>query len=536
MVLSAVRVAPLALAAAVATLSTFARADAWGGYANDPQHTAISPVASQPLQTIKWQTPVDLAPPPGEYLLLHYGSPSITSGNTVIVPVKTATGFQVSAFNGTTASGASPTPIWTQPTDYTLPPTGQGATYSWTPPYSPALSNGTLYYAGAGGTVYSRSALDTPGVVAPTQRAFYGIANYNANQAAYNAGVGISTPITADSLGNIYFGYQTTNSAPGGITNGIARISAAGVGTFFQANQLTVGVNPAGMTQVVTNCAPALSPDGSTVYVAMSNGNDGRLVALNSTSLAQINSVPLIDPQTNTAARLPNIGTASPTVGPDGDIYFGVLDNAGTSRGFLTHFSAALVTKPAGGFGWDDTASIVPASMVPGYSGTSTYLIMTKYNNYAQTGGKGDNRLAILDPNATQLDTRNNPTGQNIMKEILTIKGPTIDDDHPGFVPDAVKEWCINTAAVDPLTKSILVNSEDGSLYRWDLTTNTLTQAISITAGIGEAYTPTAIGPDGTVYAINNAILFAVGAVPEPTTLSLLACGIPLLLRRRRAI
>jgi hypothetical protein len=64
---------------------------------------------------------------------------------------------------------------------------------------------------------------------------------------------------------------------------------------------------------------------------------------------------------------------------------------------------------------------------------------------------------------------------------------------------------------VDPQTKSILANSEDGKLYRWDLTTNTLSQSVVLTTGIGEAYTPTVIGVDGHVYAINNAILFAVG-------------------------
>ena len=74
-----------------------------------------------------------------------------------------------------------------------------------------------------------------------------------------------------------------------------------------------------------------------------------------------------------------------------------------------------------------------------------------------------------------------------------------------------MREWCINTAAVDPYTKSAIINSEDGTVYRWDFTTNTLLQALNLTAGRGEAYTPTIIGPDGTVYAINDAILFAVG-------------------------
>ena len=48
-------------------------------------------------------------------------------------------------------------------------------------------------------------------------------------------------------------------------------------------------------------------------------------------------------------------------------------------------------------------------------------------------------------------------------------------------------------------------------MYHWDFTTNTLTEMVRLTTGRGEAYTPTAIGVDGTAFAINDAILFAVG-------------------------
>src|SRR5262245_17420878 len=75
----------------------------WSSYGHDAQHTAISSVASQPLNQIRWQTPVDLQPQySGSSLLIHYGSPLVTAANTVIIPVKTGTtdGFKVEARRG----------------------------------------------------------------------------------------------------------------------------------------------------------------------------------------------------------------------------------------------------------------------------------------------------------------------------------------------------------------------------------------------------------------------------------------------------
>ena len=77
--------------------------------------------------------------------------------------------------------------------------------------------------------------------------------------------------------------------------------------------------------------------------------------------------------------------------------------------------------------------------------------------------------------------------------------------------PNAVREWCINAAAIDPATSSALCGAEDGILYRWHFPTNSFTQSVVLTKGVGEAYTPTITGPTGIVYAINNATLFACG-------------------------
>jgi hypothetical protein len=233
------------------------------------------------------------------------------------------------------------------------------------------------------------------------------------------------------------------------------------------------------------------------------------LLALDSTTLAGKARVALLDPASGTPAWLSDDSTASPTTGPDGDVFFGVLEAnapAHNFRGWMLHFNAALsTTKTPGSFGWDNAASIVPASMVPSYTGNSSYLLLTKYNNYGGVGtGDGKNRVAILDPNATQRDAFSNAT---VMREVLTILGVTPD---PGY-PTGVKEWCINTAAVDPLTRSVVLNNEDGFLYRWSLVSNSFTERIALTNGQAEAYTPTAVGPDGVVYAMNNAGVFAVG-------------------------
>src|SRR5262249_20029687 len=216
---SALSLAAVLLVAGLAAHATSGAA--WIMFAGDPQHTAVSAVASQPLETIRWSTPVDLAPPSGE-ILIHYGSPLATPSNTIIVPIKTGPtgGFSVEALNG--QNGAA---IWSQTTDYVLP------LHNWTPSYSPALTPGNrLYFAGAGGTVYLR---DNPDSIGSTggQMAFFGMTNYLADRSNYDAKVFVDTPITSDSAGNIYFGFRTSGTTLLGLQSGVARIDTSGNGT-----------------------------------------------------------------------------------------------------------------------------------------------------------------------------------------------------------------------------------------------------------------------------------------------------------------
>ena len=474
----------------------------WNQFNGNPQHTGISSVAADPTDQILWSTADEQV---GSYFE-HFGEPIFTLADTVIVPViLNGPSFELEAFNGNTATGSNPTPLWTVTSNYIEPG------YDWLPPYQPVydpISN-RVYFAGPGGTLYY---ISNPDSASPTvsQEAFYGEANYTANESAYNTSIYIDTPLTVDNSGNLYFGFEETGSNPSGISDGgIGRVSAAGAGSYITTGT-AVG---AGSGAPALAAAPALSNDGSLLYEAVNDSYGPYLVEVNAASMTHMNAV-----------NVGNIGyfigesTASPMVAPDGTVFMGIFSGNG-SRGYMGHYSADLQTAyPVGAFGWDDTASIIPTSMVPSYTGTSPFLIATKYNYYAgYDNGNGVNKIAILDPYATMPDPNQGDSQALVMKEIMTATSPTEDSGNIGSYPDATREWCTNGTVVDPATDSIFINNEDGYDYRWNLGTNTLTQAVDLTPGYGEPYTPTSIGPNGVVYALNGGTIFALGGYSNYT-------------------
>lgn len=436
----------------------------------------------------------------GNDLFIHYGSPIVTPMNNVILPVKTGAG---DGFKFEERRATDGTLLWTQATDYSLPP------YGWIPSCAGTMSGwNTVAMPAGGGTILLRPS-DIANATA-TRIAFYGNAVYNANSSQYQANVKICTPLTQDLYGNVYFGFRVLGANDANLTSGYARVTPSGAGTWVSAAAATGNSN---YGQPVLNCAPAISPDGQTMYVAINGGgwSGGQLVALRTSSLQTIGQTDLFDPKSGVQAYLPDDGTASPIIGPDGDVYFGIEENPYGSnhlRGWLLHFDRTLaVAKPFGAFGWDDTPSIVPSYAVPSYTGSSSYLLLSKYNNYVEGGGDGVNKVAVLDPNTNAVEP---VSGIPCMKEILLRPGPTPDSDFPNN-PGAVREWCINSAVVDAKGRCAIVNNEDGRCYRWDLTNNKLTQTLVLTPGIGEAYTPTLMARGGISFAINNATLFAMG-------------------------
>ena len=418
-------------------------------------------------------------------------------------------------------NGATGALKYTLSTDYVLP------SHNWTPVYNPAIVGTRLYYAGAGGTIFHVDNIDSNAPGAPVREVFYtSLSQYLANASSYNTTVFVNTPIVSDADGNVFFGFRIQNTAPAPLStsqSGFARIDASGSGTYVLAGAVTP-TDPK-ITSDSHNVAPALSNDGATLYVVVKSAttsNYAYLAALNSTTLATRSAVFLRDPRNSNGAGVPDDGTASPMVGPDGDVFLGVMGNPyNGSRGWLLHFTGDLsAQRVPGAFGWDFTPGIVPASMVPSYSGPSTYLLAVKYNNYPVTDGNGINKIAVLDPNTTQTDFHPTAPGLVEMREVLSIIGPTPDTEYP-TVPNAVREWCVNAPAVNPSTSSVFVPSEDGRIYRWNLAENSITQSVALTAGVGEPYVPTVIGPDGTVYTLNGGYLFALGgALPASLTLA----------------
>lgn len=481
----------------------------WLGFARNAQHSALSGIASLPLTRLIWSTAVDLAPPYNNgALFAHYGSPVITRYNTVVVPVKIS-GGTAAAFRVEARIGANGQMVWSLDSDYRLPP------HNWVPSFNLAqVPDGPLCIPDSGGRLLLR---EDPDNASGVQRhaVFYGAAAYDAAPASFDATVFINTPPTTDSQGNIFFGFVVTGPNPvAGLTGGgIARIGADGSTTWITA---ATAAAEAAMTKTQTNAAPALSADERTLYVVVNNvpapgaRAQGRLLALDADTLAAQTRRVLLDPLTGAPAWVNDNATSSPLVGPDGDIYIGVLESNPPTHGFrgwLLHFDRTLtLLRTPGSFGWDNTPSIVPRAMVPQYVGPSDYLLCAKYNSYGGIGPAGDgrHRVAILDPNQTQVDAPF--SGATVMREVISILGVT-----PDTYPGGVKEWCINTAAVDPFTSSVLMNSEDGILYRWHLPTNAFTESLPLNNGYAQSYTPTAIGPDGRVYTVNNARLFSVG-------------------------
>ena len=306
---------------------------------------------------------------------------------------------------------------------------------------------------------------------------------------------------------------------------------------------------PCGSQRAALNIAPALAPDG-TIYTVSKNHFVTRynyLIAVNpnltgkwAASLrGRLNdgcgvSFPIgnpggananggcsagatfgVDPGTNEPppARVLDDSSATPTIAPDGSIFFGAYTRYNFAQGHMLHFSANGDFLNSFTFGWDNTPAIFPHH--------GTYSVIFKNNHYggpgfgsycddanwcpqrsaSQTLGPQSFFVTQFDPNLniewsfqntnTQSCTRN-PDGSL-----------SCQSDHPdGF------EWCVNAAIVDA-NGVVYANSEDGNLYAIGQG-GVFLQRIFQQLALGAAYTPASMDSKGRIYSQNDGRLFVV--------------------------
>ena len=198
------------------------------------------------------------------------------------------------------ASGGSATIA----SDYVLPP------HNWLPVYQPVLASvrgsnqQRLYYAGAGGTLFYVSNFDNkwPWPRPRTRVAFFGLDAFERDKAGFTSTVFVNTPLTADSLGNVFFGFRVQGNAPAPLStnqSGFARIAPDGSATYVLAG---VAAGDNAITRDTHNSAPALSNDEQTLYVVVKAGTTNAyayLLGLDARTLETKFKVFLKDPRNN---------------------------------------------------------------------------------------------------------------------------------------------------------------------------------------------------------------------------------------------
>jgi hypothetical protein len=222
-----------------------------------------------------------------------------------------------------------------------------------------------------------------------------------------------------------------------------------------------------------------------------------------------------VDPAQNRpgAGRVIEDGTYSPTIAPDGSIFFGTYARYNWAQGHMLKFSSSGQFLASYIFGWDITPAI--------YSHDGTYSVVMKDNHYSGLGSYCDDNT-LCPPDRTASDPSNPESFfiTQLSKDLVPewsfqntnqfscTRNPdgtiTCVQDHPhGF------EWCINAPAVDG-HGVVYGNSEDGSLYTINQGGG-LRDQLFLNLALGAAYTPLAISPDGKIYTENDGSLFVVG-------------------------
>lgn len=468
-------------------------------------------------------------------------------------------------------TNGQPVTAWTFPTDWKPEPNatnfllGFGGLGGWEPVFHPALANGSLYVPGAGGTVWK--------VNTTTGQAESHI-NPFAGGSIDAASTFVSSPLTADDNGNIYYNVielnsngnpwqqndvagawlvkVTPNDASATVTyaalvpNAPPGNSTHCLGTFFNLNDGGASLpwpppgrssppsQRCGSQRPGVNIGPAVAPDGTvyTVSVAHFDSQVAYLIAVN----------PNLTPKW--AATLQNrltdgCGVLLP-IAPQG------VNNLPNSCRYGTRVGVDPTTNANGSGSVVDEASSTP-TILP--DGSVLFGVLDNYNysrghlvhfdakgNYlnAYTFGwdstagvyahDGTYSILIKDnhyPSSAYCGFNNPvctpvPDGPYFVSQLdanMQVEWSFQNTTIDRNHPNGY-EWCVNAPVIDG-NGLVYVTSEDGNIYSVPQGNKgifkTPKQKTFLKEALGAAYTPLSIGDDGKVYSQNDGHLFVVG-------------------------
>ena len=468
----------------------------------------------------------------------------------------------------------APVQAWSFASDWKAP-----GNYSdfWEPVFHSVLANGALYVPGAGGTIFrvNKSTGDQIARINP-----FGIIDpntYTAGPISADSSGNLYYNVVKLQNGGSFYSKDSIDSwlvkvAP---DNSATKVSYSVLtpGTPGPDDPCEISFSTAllpwppsptavaptvrcGPMRVALNIAPAIAPDGTIYTITRSHAafanRSGYLVAVNpnltlkwisslnnrfsdgcGVAISQGGVLPPngqpggcraganfgVDPGVNHAGggRVLDDASSSPTVAPDGSVFYGAYTRYNYAQGHLMHFSSSGAYLGAYRFGWDLTPGIVRQG-----SGPNNYSVVIKDNQYGEVGTYCDTEAFCPSdrtiansagyPEAyfvTQLDR--NLVVQWRFQNTNTFScsrqpdgSVTCVSDHPnGF------EWCVNATVIDA-NGVVYANSEDGNLFAIN-PDGTLKQKIFQQLALGAAYTPASIGLDGKIYSQNAGHLFVAG-------------------------
>lgn len=574
----------------------------WAQWGSNPQHSGNVAVAGQSLNTkqadIVYDPFVDQEKAEnttlfGEAVLTVHEQAPITDGNDVYMVTKTGTYTScnpVGDWTNGTACGPNTwstmtwnetrytwengqlVQIWTFATDWKPEPNGTnfpqgiGGLVGWEPVFHPLDANNFIYVPGAAGTLWKVD--KNKGTSVSQINPFSGVSGVSATNTF------VSSPLTADANGNIYYNvleFNTTGNPWGNdmagawlvkvtSSDGASMVTYATLtptappatsttceGTFFSLNDGGASlpwppVSPAtpatqycGSQRPPTNLAPAIGTDGTIFTASMANFD------FQTTYLIAVNPDLTLKWSSSMQNRLTDgCGVLLP-IAPQG------VTNLANSCSYGATVGVDPTTNAPGSATLSDQASASPTVLPDGsvvlgaldnYNFSRGHLFhFDAQGNYlnAFTFGwdstpavyphGGTYSIVIKDnhyPSAAYCNFPNNPVctvtppGPYYISQVdpsMNIEWSFQSTTIDGMHPNGY-EWCINMPAVD-VNGNVYVNSEDGNIYELPQGNSGVftapTGKMFLNLALGAAYTPLSVGGDGRLYTQNNGHLFAVG-------------------------